>query len=111
MNHHSYCMILTTTGEQEQAKNLAAMLVKAGLAACVQITTITSTYTWQDELHQEPEWLLLIKTRADLYSKVEQALQDHHSYDTPEIIQVPIIQGSPAYLDWMDENTKGEHLS
>ena len=108
MNHHSYCMILTTTGEQEQAKNLSAMLVKAGLAACVQITTITSTYSWQGELHQEPEWLLIIKTRAELYEKVAEFLQEHHSYDTPEIIQVPIIQGSKAYFAWMDENTKIE---
>lgn len=105
MNRHSYCMILTTTGEQVEAKNLAAMLVKAQLAACVQTTSITSTYTWQDELHQESEWLLVIKTRTDLYNEVEQTIREHHSYDTPEIVQVPITQGSPAYLAWLDANT------
>lgn len=110
MSSASYCMILTTTGDQKEAESLAAILVKAQLAACVQITPISSTYTWQGALQQEREWLLLIKTKADLFGQVEDALKVHHSYDTPEIIQVPIIQGSMAYLAWMDENTKGEKL-
>jgi len=108
MNQASYCMILSTAGSQEEGKRLAAMLVEEQLAACVQITSITSTYTWQGVLHKEPEWLLLIKTRADLYGKVEEALHTHHSYDIPEIVQVPIIQGSQAYLAWIDENTKAD---
>lgn len=111
MSSTSYCVILTTTGEQEEAERLAAMLVKAQLAACVQLSPITSTYSWQGTLHQDPEWLLLIKTRADLYEEVEDALGVHHSYDTPEIIQIPIIRGSGAYLSWIDENTTGEQLS
>jgi periplasmic divalent cation tolerance protein len=105
----SYCMILSTAGTQEEAEQLSAVLVRERLAACVQITTIHSTYIWQDTLHQDPEWLLLIKTRADLYPKVEDALRAHHSYDTPEIIQVPILRGSAAYFDWIDENTLGDH--
>jgi periplasmic divalent cation tolerance protein len=101
----SYCMILTTTGSQEEAQHIAAVLVRERLAACVQVSTINSTYIWQDTLQQEPEWLLLIKTRADLYPQVEEALNAHHTYDTPEIIQVPILRGSAAYLGWIDENT------
>jgi periplasmic divalent cation tolerance protein len=111
MNDAFYCMVMTTTGSQEEGERLAAMLVSEKLAACVQITPISSTYTWQDTLQKEPEWLLLIKTKADLYEEVEDALGVHHSYDTPEIIQVPITQGSMAYLSWVDENTKGEDLS
>lgn len=111
MNHSSYCMILTTAGTQEEAENLATMLVKEQLAACVQITPISSTYTWQGSLQKETEWLLLVKTRIDLYQEVEDALDVHHSYETPEIIQLPITQGSMAYLSWVNENTKGEDLS
>ncbi len=111
MCNASYCMILTTTGRQEEAHSLAAMLVRANLAACVQITSISSTYSWQGELHQDSEWLLLIKTRVDLYEDVAETLGTHHSYDTPEIIQVPITRGSQAYLAWMDGNTKGERPS
>jgi periplasmic divalent cation tolerance protein len=105
---NSYCIILTAAGSQEEAERLSAMLVSQKLAACVQITTIKSTYIWQGALHQDPEWLLLIKTRADLYHSVEDALRTHHSYDIPEIIQVPILQGSADYLAWIDENTGGE---
>jgi len=104
-------MILTTVGSLDEAERLAAMLVREQLAACVQITTITSTYTWQDVLHRDPEWLLLIKTKADLYGQVEDALHVHHSYDTPEILQVPIVEGSAPYLAWIAENTKGDHQS
>jgi periplasmic divalent cation tolerance protein len=103
----SYCMVLTTTSSQDEAERLAEILVREQLAACVQITTINSTYTWQGTLHQDPEWLLLIKTRADLFDAVQETLCTHHSYETPEIIQVPIIQGSAPYLSWIDENTRG----
>jgi periplasmic divalent cation tolerance protein len=103
-------MILTTVDSQEEAESLASMLVSEQMAACVQFTTIHSTYTWAGELHQDPEWLLLIKTRADLYPKVENALRAHHSYDTPEIIQVPILRGSAAYFAWIDENTLSDHI-
>ena len=106
----SYCMILSTAGSQEEAGQLASTLVSQKLAACVQIITTNSTYIWQGELQHEPEWLLLIKTRADLYHRIEDALLAHHSYDTPEIIQVPILRGSAAYLAWIDENTQGEHM-
>ena len=110
MNQIDYCMILTTVGSLEAAENLASMLVSEQVAACVQITPIHSTYAWKGKLHQDPEWLLLIKTRADLYPRVEEALHDHHTYDTPEIIQVPILRGSAAYLAWIDANTGGDHL-
>ncbi|MBW6466404.1 MAG: divalent-cation tolerance protein CutA [Brevefilum sp.] len=101
----SYSIIFTTVGSQEEAEQLAAVLVRERLAACVQVAAIDSTYIWQDTLQQEPEWLLLIKTRADLYPQVEEALHAHHTYDTPEIIQMPILRGSAAYLGWIDENT------
>ena len=70
----STCVILTTAGSQEEADRLAEMLVTRRLAACVQITAITSWYAWQGEVNHEPEYLLLIKTVADLYPTVESAL-------------------------------------
>ncbi len=102
----SYCIIMTTTDSQEKANRLAEMLVTERLAACVQITPITSTYTWQGAMTQESEWLLLIKTREARYEAIQDALLKEHSYDTPEIIQVPINQGSPSYLAWIDAQTK-----
>lgn len=103
-----YSVILTTVGSQAEGDRLAALLVKERLAACVQGTAISSTYAWQGSLHKDSEWLLLIKTRADLYPQVEEVLLGHHTYETPEIIQVPITRGSQAYLAWLDENTIGD---
>ena len=103
---HSYCVISTTAGSQAEAEHLANVLVQERLAACVQISQVFSVYTWEETLHKEKEWLLLIKTRAELYEQVEGALHALHSYETPEIICMPIIQGSVPYLAWIDENTK-----
>jgi periplasmic divalent cation tolerance protein len=104
---HSYCLITTTAGSQDEAEHLANLLVRERLAACVQISRIFRVYTWEETLHKDEEWLLLIKTRADLYEQVEGALHAHHSYEIPEIICVPITQGAAPYLAWIDENTKG----
>jgi len=102
----SYDIILTTTGSKEEADRLAEMLVSRQLAACVQVINIGSTYMWQGKMTQEAEFLLLIKTASHLYSEVEKIIVENHSYEIPEIIQIPIVQGLPAYLAWIDENTK-----
>jgi periplasmic divalent cation tolerance protein len=107
----TYCMILTTASSQEEANLLAGILVNNGLAACVQISAITSTYRWQGALHTEPEWLLRIKTRAELYSQVEKTLLENHTYEIPEIVCMPIAQGAAPYLAWIDDNTRGAQES
>lgn len=101
----SYCVILTTTGNLQEAENMARMLVSRKLAACVQITGVSSTYMWEGELRKEPEHLLLIKARADSYDAVQAAIRESHSYEVPEIVQLPIQRGLPAYLDWIAGNT------
>jgi periplasmic divalent cation tolerance protein len=101
-----YCMILTATSTQEEAEKLASLLVAEKQAACVQITSINSVYRWQGEVQHANEFLLIIKTTAVLYSVVEATLLKHHSYETPEIIQVPAENGSKDYLRWIDSQTQ-----
>ena len=101
----SFCMIMTTTDNEKEADRLSVLLVERRLAACVQVMEIQSTYVWQGKVVREPEYLLQIKTRADLFSEVETVIIENHSYEVPEIIQVPIMQGSEKYLDWMCEVT------
>ncbi len=101
-----FCVMLTTAGSQEEADRLAELLVERKLAACVQIAAITSWYAWQGKVNHEPEYLLLIKTTANLYTAVEAALLANHSYATPEIIQLPIARGLERYLGWIGENTQ-----
>jgi periplasmic divalent cation tolerance protein len=100
----SYIQITTTTETKEQAQTIAQHLVAEKLAACVQIIgPIASTYRWKGKVENAQEWHCLIKTRDDLYNKVETAIKKLHSYEIPEIIVVPIVKGSKEYLNWLDD--------
>ena len=100
----SYIQITTTTETKEQAQNIAEHLIETKLAACVQITgPITSIYRWKGKMENSQEWLCLIKTRESLFKKVEAAIKSQHSYETPEIVAVPIVKGSKEYLIWLDD--------
>ena len=99
----SYIQVSTTTETKEQAKKIADFLVETKLAACVQILgPIESTYRWKGKVETATEWLCLIKTQEDFYTEVESAIKEMHSYETPEIIAVPIVKGSKEYLNWID---------
>lgn len=103
-----YCIILTTCSNDEEAKELASKLIKKQLAACVQLSPITSYYSWENKLHVDAETRLLIKTKCRLYKSVESFIKKHHSYEVPEVVQIPIMGGSDKYLDWIDETVRNE---
>jgi len=106
----SYIQISTTTETKEQAQKIARYLVEQKLAACAQIGgPIESTYRWKGKVETAKEWLCLIKTRTSLFKKVEAAIKKLHPYETPEIIAVPISNGSKEYLKWVSDET--ENLS
>lgn len=102
-----HCVILTTTSSQEEAEALASGLVAARLAACVQQTPIHSTYRWEGKVVRDEEILILIKTRTALYPQIEAWIRAHHSYDTPEIVMLPITDGLNDYLAWVDAEMQG----
>jgi periplasmic divalent cation tolerance protein len=102
-----YCVVLVTAASEAEATTIAQALVQQKLAACVSLTPITSIYTWQNQLHQEPEWQLLIKTQLEYYPALEQIVQQLHSYEVPEIIALPIVAGSPSYLQWIAAQVSG----
>lgn len=98
----SAIVVLTTTASRNEAGKLAAALVERQLAACVQIVgPISSVYRWQGKVEQSEEWLCLIKTQEACYAPLETAIRELHSYDVPEIVALPITQGSTGYLDWL----------
>jgi periplasmic divalent cation tolerance protein len=98
-------IVLTTAGSQEEARKLAHALVERRLAACVNIVPqVESIYRWQGKIETAEEWLLLIKTQADLFDRVRNALKELHSYDLPECMMLEVAAGSPEYLGWIAEN-------
>lgn len=100
-----YISILSTVTSRKEAEEIATTLVKRGLAACVQIVPgLKSFYRWKGKFCRDAEYLLIIKSKASLFQKIEQAIRKLHSYEVPEIVALPILQGSQSYLKWLDES-------
>jgi periplasmic divalent cation tolerance protein len=100
-----YIIITTTFPHQDSAKAAAKLLVEKRLAACVQLLPINSVYSWQGEVCDENEVLLLIKSRAALFGEISAAIKEIHTYEVPQIVQIPITDGLPEYLKWIEEST------
>jgi periplasmic divalent cation tolerance protein len=95
-------VVMITASNREEAARLAEMLVGARLAACVQILPeMESVYWWEGEVKREPEHLLLLKTTAGRFATIEREVRALHSYDTPEIIALPVSETSAPYLEWL----------
>lgn len=102
----SALLILTTLPNRAGAEALARDLLAARLAACVQIgATLQSLYHWRGEIETAEETPVAVKTRSELYGRVQEAIRQRHPYELPEIVAVPITDGSPAYLDWIAAET------
>jgi periplasmic divalent cation tolerance protein len=99
-------IVLVTAGGEQQAQSIARHLVDDRLAACVNIVgPIRSVYRWGDAIEDEPEFLLLIKTRASLLSRLERRVIELHSYEIPDVLAIAPSGGSAAYLGWLLEST------
>lgn len=102
------CQVSISTANADEAAAVATALLDARLAACVQVVgPVESRYWWQGARDQATEWLCLVKTRTSLLESVVSTVREVHSYDTPEIIAVPIIGGDPAYLAWLAAEASG----
>lgn len=100
-----YCMMIVTFTDENEADRIVTELLDRKLIVCAQMQDICSRYVWKGEQVRDREVLVFMKTKAALYSKVEECVRDMHSYEVPEIIAVPIDKGLPEYLGWIDENT------
>ena len=99
-------VVLVTAPDAATAEAIASGLVEQKLAACVNIITgITSIYRWEGKLHKDAEFLLAIKTRVGLLNELTQLVKTKHTAKVPEIISLPITEGSQYYMDWLAANT------
>ena len=95
-----------TVASLEEAEAMANALVEAKLAACVSLFPIHSIYRWKGELHKEQECQLVIKTDLSQFSTLEVKIRELHSYEVPEIIALPIVEGSQPYLQWISQQLR-----
>jgi periplasmic divalent cation tolerance protein len=102
-----YLQVQTTTDSRAEAMELSHAAVESRLAACAQVAgPVASMYWWDGKLERTEEWLVLLKLPADRYDELAVFLTERHSYDEPEIIALPILAGSPAYLTWLRDETR-----
>ncbi len=100
-------VIFVTAGSHDEGKRIARHLVEGQLAACVSISQpIESVYRWQGQISEKGEFLLIVKSTRELFPEIRNEITKIHSYQTPEIICLPIIDGSSSYLQWLSESVK-----
>jgi len=101
-------LVLVTCGSRKEARKIARALVEQRLAACVSEigVPVVSTYRWKGRVESAKEFLLLIKTSKKRFAAVRDAVRKLHSYEVPEIIALPIAEGSRAYLDWITKSVQ-----
>ncbi|MFO0569191.1 MAG: divalent-cation tolerance protein CutA [Polyangiaceae bacterium] len=100
-------VLCTAPAEGEHAERLARGLVAEKLAACVNVLpNLRSFYTWEGKLENSAEVQLIVKTRRSLFPEVEAWLRANHPYEVPEILALPVVAGSPGYLEWLAAATR-----
>lgn len=99
--------ILVTTSNVDEAAKIGRALVEEGIAACANIVEgVRSIYRWKGEVCDDRECLMVVKTTAANFDAVEKIVRELHSYEVPEVIAIPIVNGSKPYLDWVEENSR-----
>jgi periplasmic divalent cation tolerance protein len=100
-----YSMVLSTCPNRVVARTIAQALLERKLTACVQMHNIESIYYWDGELCDEPEIMLTIKTRTELFEEIQKTIEENHPFEVPGITQFPVTNGSSSFLNWVDEHT------
>jgi len=107
MAKYEYIVVFITAGSHEEARMIGDTLISQRKAACVNIIPqINSLFRWEGKIEGDRESLLLVKTRAELFPEIVDAVKSIHSYDVPEIIALPIVEGSQDYLKWIGKETE-----
>ena len=102
-------VVFITTGNSEEAARLADLLIEQRLAACVQILPeVESVYRWQGKIERQKEVLVIAKSTRARFLDLEREVRAIHSYDTPEIVALPLTAGSEPYLEWLNSSVSGE---
>jgi periplasmic divalent cation tolerance protein len=100
-------IVFSTCPSRAEAKRIARDLVEARLAACVNIIDgVECIYSWKGKVEESQEVMLVVKSRRDLLGVLQERLASMHSYEVPEAIAIPVVDGLPAYLEWLDREVE-----
>jgi len=105
MKASDFCMVTTTTDNNENAELITQTLLQKRFAACIQSSTIESAYRWKGKIIKSQEIRLSIKTRTSLFTDVKETIESLHTYDVPEILMLVIDDAKFDYLRWIEEET------
>jgi periplasmic divalent cation tolerance protein len=97
-------IVYTTCSSQESAAKMAAHLVETRVAACVSIVEAASHYRWKGAVEHAREWMLLIKSSRPLFDSLRREIAKVHEYEVPEVLAVPVLDGTPDYLAWVEDS-------
>lgn len=104
MNATDARVVLVTTPDADSARRLARALVEESLAACGNVVSgVASIFRWQDQVQEETEALLVLKTSADRLPSMQERVLELHPYDVPEVLALPVVAGSDAYVNWLGD--------
>jgi len=102
-----FIVIYCTVPNKKEGKEIARLLLENKLVACVNIIDkMESVFSWDGEICEEKEALLIIKTKKELFKRINHLIQKKHSYTVPEVIALPIIEADETYLKWVEHETK-----
>lgn len=102
-----YIVIYCTVPNRKEGKEIARVLVENEMAACVNIIDkVESIFSWNGEICEEKEAMLIIKTRKEMFRNINHTIQKMHSYNVPEVIALPIVEADETYLKWVEHETK-----
>ena len=102
-------VVFSTCGSEAEAERIARQLIEERLAACVNIVApVRSFYRWKGVAENAVEWMLIIKTSRDLFDRLRLSLETAHSCELPEVLAIPIVEGSPAYMNWLHQELQEE---
>ncbi|MBI1909212.1 MAG: divalent-cation tolerance protein CutA [Deltaproteobacteria bacterium] len=105
-----FVVVLTTVRSKKEANRLATLFLKTKLVACVNVVPgVTSHYSWDGKICKDTEFLLFLKTAKTKLARLEKVLVQNHSYETPEMIVLPIQYGLKKYLRWIEESLRPTH--
>lgn len=105
MKPSDYCIISTATDTKENAEMITQSLLQKKLVACVQFSTISSSYRWQGKIILADEIQLQMKTKTSLFDHIKKEIEVLHTYDVPEIIMIPLTDANDFYLEWIEKET------